>query len=343
MEILQYHTGRRKGELSASSDHRGGHEEGCHAAGALTSLRQKGERRVRNGRLIHSLRGHPLWEERVPVCGMLLLFFLSLGMVVPGAKQSLAAECTMVPPLFVDGNTRALSLAPPLVQEGAAEEETRSGPERTKDEGGDAKAVKELSLGEMEIAAYFEKDGSTYSGAKPRENHTVAADLTLFSIGESVQIGEKEYRVEDKVMPGSSDKLRIWFDSCEKAMSFGRQRMKVSRIVREESPPEGWELLGEFQTTGYCNCALCCGVHAGGPTASGTMPEEGRTVAVDPEVIPLGTELMIDGKKYVAEDTGRLVKGAVIDIYFDTHEEALRQGRQNRKIYIRKAEEGGGR
>lgn len=316
MEILQYYTGRRKGELSASSDHRGGHEEGCHAAGALTSLRRKGER---------------------------LLFFLSLGMVVLGAKQSLAAECTMVPPLFVDGNTRASSLAPPLVREGAAEEETRSGPERAKDEGGDAKAVKELSLGEMEIAAYFEKDGSTYSGAKPRENHTVAADLTLFSIGESVRIGEKEYRVEDKVMPGSSDKLRIWFDSCEKAMSFGRQRMKVSRIVREENPPEGWELLGEFQVTGYCNCALCCGVHAGGPTASGTMPEEGRTVAVDPEVIPLGTELMIDGKKYVAEDTGRLVKGAVIDIYFDTHEEALRQGRQNRKIYIRKAEEGGGR
>lgn len=101
--------------------------------------------------------------------------------------------------------------------------------------------------------------------------------------------------------------------------------------------------LGEFEVTAYCNCALCCGIHAGGPTASGTMPEAGRTVAVDPELIPLGTELLIDGERYLAEDTGRLIKGKIIDIYFDTHEEAMRYGRQNKKVYIRKTEEGGGR
>ena len=73
------------------------------------------------------------------------------------------------------------------------------------------------------------------------------------------------------------------------------------------------------------------------------MPEAGRTVAVDPELIPLGTELLIDGERYLAEDTGRLIKGKIIDIYFDTHEEAMRYGRQNKKVYIRKTEEGGGR
>lgn len=60
---------------------------------------------------------------------------------------------------------------------------------------------------------------------------------------------------------------------------------------------------GVFSTTAYCKCEKCCGVWTDSPTKSGTTPKEGRTIAVDPDVIPLGTQVIIDGKVYTAEDT----------------------------------------
>lgn len=85
-----------------------------------------------------------------------------------------------------------------------------------------------------------------------------------------------------------------------------------------------WKSLGEFKLTYYCNCEKCCGKWANGRTATGTIPEEGRTVAVDPNVIPLGSTLEIDGNIYVAEDTG--VHGRVIDVFVTEHERALQLG-----------------
>lgn len=70
-------------------------------------------------------------------------------------------------------------------------------------------------------------------------------------------------------------------------------------------------------------------------TKSGTIPTADRTVSVDPDVIPLGTVLIIDGCEYIAEDTGSAVKGNIIDIYFDSHELAVEYGVQMKTIYIK--------
>ena len=92
------------------------------------------------------------------------------------------------------------------------------------------------------------------------------------------------------------------------------------------------EELGEFRLTAYCACHKCCGKDPGdfgyGVTASGAVVEAGRTIAVDSSVIPLGSEIVI------AEDTGSAIKGNRIDIYFDTHQEALNFGVQYADVYI---------
>lgn len=77
--------------------------------------------------------------------------------------------------------------------------------------------------------------------------------------------------------------------------------------------------LGRFRLTGYCNCALC---HGQGYTASGTVPQAGRTVAMNG--IPFGTKLLINGSVYVVEDRG--VPYGNVDIYHDTHDQALSFG-----------------
>lgn len=88
--------------------------------------------------------------------------------------------------------------------------------------------------------------------------------------------------------------------------------------------------------TAYCACEKCCG-KSNGITASGTKATAGRTIAVDPKVIPYGTEVIIDGHTYIAEDTGGAIKGNKIDIFFDNHADAEKFGRQTKTIEIVRA------
>ena len=83
--------------------------------------------------------------------------------------------------------------------------------------------------------------------------------------------------------------------------------------------------MGEFRCTYYCPCYECSEGY-GRKTASQTYAESGRTVAVDPEVINLGDKLLVDGKSYIAEDTGGKVCGDHLDIFVDTHEETVEKG-----------------
>lgn len=92
--------------------------------------------------------------------------------------------------------------------------------------------------------------------------------------------------------------------------------------------------LGTFSSTAYCACSKCCGKWAGGNTASGTKPIQGRTIAVDPKVIPLGSKVIVNGRTYIAEDTGSAIKGKKIDIFYSSHSDALNWGRRNVEIYI---------
>lgn len=80
-----------------------------------------------------------------------------------------------------------------------------------------------------------------------------------------------------------------------------------------------------FKVTGYCSCSKCCGKYASGYTASGTKATSGRTVAASSQ-FSYGTKLLINGKTYIVEDRGGAIKGNKIDIYFDTHAEALAWG-----------------
>ena len=86
------------------------------------------------------------------------------------------------------------------------------------------------------------------------------------------------------------------------------------------SPPIE-EHLGEFKLTAYCKCVKCSG-QSESPTALGTMPVEGRTIAMGD--IALGTTLSFDGKIYVVEDRG--TPYGHIDIFVDDHEEYLEFG-----------------
>ena len=66
-------------------------------------------------------------------------------------------------------------------------------------------------------------------------------------------------------------------------------------------------------------------------------PDRGRTIAVDPSVIPLGSRVFIEGYGvFIAEDTGGAIKGNKIDIAVSTHERANELGVQYANVYLLK-------
>lgn len=83
----------------------------------------------------------------------------------------------------------------------------------------------------------------------------------------------------------------------------------------------------------YCSCKKCCG-KTNGITASGTKATAGRTIAA-PKNYSFGTKIEIKGMgTYIVEDRGGAITGNKIDVYFDSHQKALKFGRQQLQIKI---------
>lgn len=123
-----------------------------------------------------------------------------------------------------------------------------------------------------------------------------------------------------------------------------------SSVVIEEHDP-AWDIpatesavcddvfLGEFTLTAYCPGRCCCGKWASGYTATGAWATEGRTIAVDPDVIPYGSRVTLiwpDGTQhtYTAEDCGSGIQGNHIDVFFNDHQAARAFGVQSAMVYL---------
>lgn len=91
--------------------------------------------------------------------------------------------------------------------------------------------------------------------------------------------------------------------------------------------------MGEFKITYYCPCEECSEGY-GRKTATQTCAESERTIAVDPDIIDLGSKVLIDGKEYVAEDVGGGVRGDHIDIFVDCHEETIDNGVKRKQVKV---------
>ncbi len=145
-----------------------------------------------------------------------------------------------------------------------------------------------------------------------------------------------------------------WEDERNEAASAAEEAEPAKPIETKpevKAPAEQKKLtdyhVGTCEITAYCTCVKCCGIWSAEhpsregtgyvqKTATGTVPTAGKTVAVDPSVIPLGSIVLVSGVSYIAEDTGNAVKGKVVDIYFAEHEEAVAFGRQTADVtYIK--------
>lgn len=101
---------------------------------------------------------------------------------------------------------------------------------------------------------------------------------------------------------------------------------KPPLIIQEKSHVP-YTALGEFTLTHY--------THTGSRTASGHYPTL-KTVAVDTNIIPMGSLLWVEGYGLrVAMDTGGAIRGKKLDVFVDSHNEAINKGvKKGVKVYL---------
>ena len=119
-------------------------------------------------------------------------------------------------------------------------------------------------------------------------------------------------------------------ESCDIEGFVIEEESEVEEVVPEVVS------LGVCKLTAYCkeNYPHICNNGSSNSTATGTVPTVGRTIAVDPSVIPYGSQVIINGHTYIAEDCGGAIKGNKIDILFETHKEALQFGVQYAEAFM---------
>lgn len=96
--------------------------------------------------------------------------------------------------------------------------------------------------------------------------------------------------------------------------------------------------LGVFTVSHYCPCKKCCGKDDG-ITATGTVATPGRTLAVDPSVIPYGSKVVLkyeDGTidDYIAEDRGGAINGKKVDVFMGQHRAAVHAGIRRAEVFL---------
>lgn len=95
------------------------------------------------------------------------------------------------------------------------------------------------------------------------------------------------------------------------------------------------DCVGYYTLTYYCSCSKCCG-KTNGITAWGTKATAGRTIATSKQ-FAFGTKLIINGHEYTVEDRGGAIQGNKIDVYVNSHSEALKLGvKKNVPVYMSK-------
>lgn len=152
-----------------------------------------------------------------------------------------------------------------------------------------------------------------------------------------------KYKETERALLVTENELNIVQDGLAEQIDNNdvlKQELERVNQTLEDLKSEEYEFmyLGNYKLTAYCACEICCDMYAynrpkdanGNPivyTASGAIAQEGRTIGVDPKIIPYGTEVYISGLGWkTAQDTGGSIGSQHIDVYMDSHESALSSG-----------------
>lgn len=136
---------------------------------------------------------------------------------------------------------------------------------------------------------------------------------------------------EDGRLPGDDEPATVRCFMTEEEVEQAENEMIEAALLARATR------IDNVTVTHYDCCVECCG-KVDGITASGVRATPGVTVAVDPDVIPMGADVLVDYgdgdiQYYRADDVGGSVKGNHIDLCVSSHQEAVELGRKTATVW----------
>lgn len=154
----------------------------------------------------------------------------------------------------------------------------------------------------------------------------------------TVQKGDTLYKIA-KAHNISISNLKSW-NNLKSDTIKPKQKLTTATIGKETKNPSRSDskdnVVKEFVVSASAFTANCNG--CSGVTSTGINLKKNpdiKVIAVDPNVIKLGTKVYVEGYGYaIAGDTGGNIKGNKIDVFFSSTSEAYKWGRKNVTIKI---------
>lgn len=180
---------------------------------------------------------------------------------------------------------------------------------------------------------------TTVCGGLAVNNAQQAAEQSAAEYQEKLESVEHVHDLAVEQLGGMAQKV----EALEAKLDAIRNLQENLISTHSETPK--MNIIDECTITYYCAekyphiCGLGLGV-----TATGIECDPGHIVAVDPNVIPLHSKVIVDYgngdlHSYYAEDVGGSIKGNHIDVMCETHNEALNAGKTTATVYWIKQEE----
>lgn len=155
------------------------------------------------------------------------------------------------------------------------------------------------------------------------------------------QISEKDQQLQSQSAKIAQLQKQI-DESPRKQIEKVSETKQVEKPKQESKSDSSWST---FEATAYStheNGDPYAGVQWGNKTATGTTVQQGRTIAVDRNVIPLGSRVQVEFPEpysylngtYTAEDTGNGINGNEIDVFINDYAVCLDFGRRPVKVKV---------
>ena len=117
--------------------------------------------------------------------------------------------------------------------------------------------------------------------------------------------------------------------------------MIPNSIITPTETKETKETIGKIvfmNVSAYCPCPKCCEQYSDGITANGYRIQKNDKFVAAPSIYPFGTIMKIPGYNnnlpVIVRDRGGAIKDNKLDLYFDTHQEALNWGRKHISVIV---------
>lgn len=161
------------------------------------------------------------------------------------------------------------------------------------------------------------------------ENKIEEKQNTIDELNNQIEeLKKKQEELENKIEEVRISKINKKQTVTSRSGSTVRETVQTSSNVVTGNEKWIWA-----NVSAYCSCTKCCG-KTNGITASGAKATANHTIAA-PSTYKFGTKIEIAGMGiYTVEDRGGAITGNKIDVYFNSHSEALQFGRRNLQIRV---------